>query len=112
LRPNRGAPLNPVVGFFLTAAEVPGNRGRVDQFTPQGIQTRESTRLINAHEARVADHVGRQDRRKPPLKALLSHVDRSPKLQVPISSHRKLLWSKAMVVSIAGKPEQSSGRQD
>jgi len=32
--------------------------------------------------------------------------------QVLISSHRKLLWSKAMVVSVAGKPEQDSGRQD
>jgi hypothetical protein len=30
---------------------------------------------------------------------------------VLISSHRKLLWSKAMVVSIAGKPEQDSGRR-
>ena len=28
--------------------------------------------------------------------------------QVLISSHRKLLWSKAMVVSVAGKPEQDS----
>jgi hypothetical protein len=54
-----------------------GNRW-VDQLTPQGIQARESTRLIEAHEARVTDHVGRQDRRKPPLKALLSHVDHSP----------------------------------
>jgi hypothetical protein len=32
--------------------------------------------------------------------------------QVLISSHRKLLWSKAMVVSVAGKPEQDSGQQD
>jgi hypothetical protein len=32
--------------------------------------------------------------------------------QVLISSHRKLLSSKAMVVSVAGKPEQDSGRQD
>jgi hypothetical protein len=32
--------------------------------------------------------------------------------QVLISSHRKPLWSKAMVVSVAGKPEQDSGRQD
>jgi len=32
--------------------------------------------------------------------------------QVLISSHRKLLWSKAMVVSVAEKPEQDSGRQD
>src|ERR1700730_2737310 len=52
-----------------------GNR-RVDQLTPQGIQTRESPRLIDAHEARVTDHVGRQDRREPPLKALLSHVEK------------------------------------
>ena len=35
-----------------------GNRW-VNQLTPQGIQTRESTRLIEAHEARVTDHVGR-----------------------------------------------------
>jgi len=34
-----------------------GNR-RVDQLTPQGIQTRESPRLVHAHETRVADHIG------------------------------------------------------
>jgi hypothetical protein len=32
--------------------------------------------------------------------------------QVLISSHRKLLWSKAMVVSVAEKPEQDFGRHD
>ena len=32
--------------------------------------------------------------------------------QVLISSHRKLLWSKAMVVNVAEKPEQDSGRYD
>ena len=32
--------------------------------------------------------------------------------QVLISSHRKLLWSKAMVVSVAEKPKQDSGRHD
>ena len=32
--------------------------------------------------------------------------------QVLISSHRKLLWSKAMVVSVAEKPGQDSGRHD
>ncbi len=32
--------------------------------------------------------------------------------QVLISSHRKLLWSKAMVVSVAEKSEQDSGRHD
>jgi hypothetical protein len=32
--------------------------------------------------------------------------------QVLISSHRKLLWSKAMVVSVAEKLEQDSGRHD
>ncbi len=32
--------------------------------------------------------------------------------QVLISSHHKLLRSKATVVSVAGKPEQDSGRQD
>ena len=32
--------------------------------------------------------------------------------QVLISSHRKLLSSKAMVVSVAEKPEQDSGRHD
>src|SRR5712675_1145954 len=30
--------------------------------------------------------------------------------QVPITSHRKLLWSKAMVVSVAETPGQDSGR--
>jgi hypothetical protein len=30
--------------------------------------------------------------------------------QVLISSHRKLLWSKAIVVSVAEKPKQDSGR--
>jgi hypothetical protein len=32
--------------------------------------------------------------------------------QVLISSHRKLLLSKAMVVNVAEKPEQVSGRHD
>jgi len=32
--------------------------------------------------------------------------------QVLISSHRKLLWSKATVVNVAEKPEQESGRHD
>ena len=32
--------------------------------------------------------------------------------QVLISSHRKLLSSKAMVVNVAEKPEQDSGRYD
>jgi hypothetical protein len=32
--------------------------------------------------------------------------------QVLTSSHRKLLWSKAMVVSVAETPEQDSGRHD
>ena len=31
--------------------------------------------------------------------------------QVLISSHRKLLWSKAVVVSVAEAPGQDSGRQ-
>src|SRR4051812_15337545 len=30
--------------------------------------------------------------------------------QVLISNHRKLLWSKAMVVNVAEKPQQDSGR--
>jgi hypothetical protein len=32
--------------------------------------------------------------------------------QVLISSHRKLLWSKATVVNVAEKPEQDFGRHD
>jgi hypothetical protein len=32
--------------------------------------------------------------------------------QVLISSHRKLLWSKAMVVNVAEKSEQDSDRYD
>jgi hypothetical protein len=32
--------------------------------------------------------------------------------QESIPSHRKLLWSKAMVVSVAEKPKQDSGRHD
>jgi hypothetical protein len=32
--------------------------------------------------------------------------------QVLISSHRKLLWSKAMVVNVAEKLEQDFGRHD
>jgi hypothetical protein len=31
---------------------------------------------------------------------------------VLISSHRKLLWSKAMVVNVAEKSERDSGRQN
>jgi hypothetical protein len=32
--------------------------------------------------------------------------------QVLISNHRKLLWSKAMVVNVAEKLERDSGRYD
>jgi len=32
--------------------------------------------------------------------------------QLLISSHRKLLWSKATVVNVAEKPEQEFGRHD
>jgi hypothetical protein len=32
--------------------------------------------------------------------------------QVLISSHRKLLWAKAMVVNVAEKSEQDFGRHD
>jgi hypothetical protein len=32
--------------------------------------------------------------------------------QVLISSHRKLLWSKATVVNVAEKPEQDFGRHN
>ena len=32
--------------------------------------------------------------------------------QVLISSHRKLLWSKAMVLNVAEKPERDSGKQE
>jgi len=35
----------------------------------------------------------------------------APGNQVLISSHRKLLWSKAVVVSVAETPGQDSGRQ-
>jgi hypothetical protein len=35
-------------------------------------------RFVNAHERAVIGDIGGQDRRKPSLKALLSHVDRSP----------------------------------
>ena len=41
---------------------------------------RQRPSLIHAHEARVTDHVGRHDRRKPPLKAFLYHVGRSPRV--------------------------------
>ena len=58
-----------------------GNR-RVDQLTPQGIQTGKSPGLVDTHEARVTDHVGRQDCCEPPLEALFGHLDRSPGKQL------------------------------
>src|SRR6202012_4467971 len=45
----------------------------IDQRTTQGIQTRQRPSLIHAHKARVADHIGRHNCRKPPLKAFLCH---------------------------------------
>ena len=32
---------------------------------------------IGTHEARIADHIGRQDSCKPPLQSFFSHMDRS-----------------------------------
>jgi hypothetical protein len=56
-----------------------GMRGdrRIDQLAPQIIQPGQSARLVHAHEARITDHVGGQDCRKPPLQAPLRHLDRS-----------------------------------
>jgi hypothetical protein len=48
------------------APVVLGNRG-IDQFGPVTLKPRQRAGLILAHEARVADHIGGQNCREPPL---------------------------------------------
>jgi hypothetical protein len=39
----------------------------IDRIAPQGLQSRQRTGLVDAHQARVPDHIGCQDCREPPL---------------------------------------------
>ena len=50
---------------------------RIDQLTPHTVQACQSSGLIGTHEARIADHIGREDSCKPPLQSFFSHMDRS-----------------------------------
>ena len=55
-----------VAGGLDDAAAVLGD-GRIDQFDPMGLETRERPRLVDLHQPTVADHVGGEDRREPAL---------------------------------------------
>ena len=41
--------------------------GRIDEFDPMGLETRECSRLVDLHQPTVADHVGGEDRCEPAL---------------------------------------------
>ena len=55
-----------------------GMRGdrRIDQFAPQRVKPCKRPRLVDPHEARIPDHVGRQDRCQPPLQSFFSHAEK------------------------------------
>jgi hypothetical protein len=51
---------------------VRGNR-RIDDFTPQGLDTPDRALLVSAGQAAISDHVSGQDRCQLPLDALGRH---------------------------------------
>ena len=53
----------PVAGGLDDAAAVLGDLG-VDQFAPDRLQRRERAFLVGAHQPRIADDIGRQNRRE------------------------------------------------
>src|SRR5581483_10193970 len=68
------------VAHELDDAAGMGGDSRIDQFTPCGIQAGQRTSLINTYKAGIADDVGGQDCREPPLDALLRrHANRAPR---------------------------------
>jgi hypothetical protein len=76
-----------------------------------------STERVNCETAPAMSHMGPVSRVSPVHTALRNCTrdeGRSFEVgnQVLISNHRKLLWSKAMVVNVAEKPEQDSDRYD
>ena len=56
-----------------------GRNHRINQPAPQCIQTGKGPGLVQTHEARVPNHVGRQNCREPPLEAFFGHETRSRK---------------------------------
>ena len=52
-----------------------GCNRRINKLAPQGIQTGKSPGLVQTHEARVTDYVGRQNCCEPPLEAFFGHAD-------------------------------------
>jgi hypothetical protein len=40
---------------------------RIDQFTPVALENGEGSLLIRAHQPRISDDIGTEDRRQPPL---------------------------------------------
>ena len=49
---------------------------RPDHLLPQAFQPSEGARLVALHQAAVAGHIGRHDRRQPPLEACFRHSPR------------------------------------
>jgi hypothetical protein len=64
----------PVAHKLDDPSRVGGNR-RINEPASQCIQTGKGPGLVQTHEARVPDYVGRQDCRKPPLEAFFGHAD-------------------------------------
>jgi hypothetical protein len=52
-----------------------GSYRRINEPAPQCIQTGKGPGLVKTHEARVPDHVGRQNCCEPPLQAFFGHAD-------------------------------------
>jgi hypothetical protein len=51
---------------------------RIDQFTPMALENGERPFLVRAHQPRIADDIGAEDRRQPPLYPFLRHA-RAPR---------------------------------
>ena len=60
---------------------------RIDQLARQAFSARERAVLVGAHQPAVADDIGGQDRREPPLDPLLGHK------RVSIREFESSLWS-------------------
>jgi hypothetical protein len=57
---------------FDHATRMRGDRW-VDDLAPQRLEARQCSRLINLHETRIANHIGRKDGRESPLDTRFGH---------------------------------------
>ncbi len=71
-----------LTGFaFVVARRAPDGDAGVDQLFAKGIEARNGSFLVRAHEPAVTDHIGDEDRGKPSFGAFFGHVAR------PLSRH-------------------------